>query len=84
MLLDPLVGCCLVAVAQHMIRARRQDTARVTKVKGHATEADVQQGRVRYEDRLGNAEADVADQGRRHQPELVINIRRALLNARNH
>ena len=34
----------LVAVIQHMIRARRQDTVRVTKVKGHATEADVQQG----------------------------------------
>ena len=31
---------------------RRQDTVRVTKVKGHATEADVQQGRVQEEDRL--------------------------------
>ena len=37
----------LVAVIQHMIRARRQDTVGVTKVMCHATEADVQQGKVR-------------------------------------
>ena len=42
----------LVAVIQHMIRARGQDTVRVTKVKGHATETDVQQGRVREEERF--------------------------------
>ena len=51
-----------------MIRTRVQDTVRVTKVKGHATDADVEQGRIRPEDRLGNAEADTAaDLGRRHQ-----------------
>ena len=49
----------------------------MTKVKGHATEADVEQGRVRAEDRLGNMEADTAaDLGRRHQPETVMDIRR--------
>ena len=58
----------LVAVIQHMIRARGQDTVRVTKVKGHATEADVQQGKVREEDRFGNEEADAAaDLGGRQQ-----------------
>ena len=41
-----------------MIRARGLDTVRVTKVKGHATDADVDSGRVRLEDKLGNAEAD--------------------------
>ena len=47
----------LVVVIQHVIRARRQDTVRVTKVKGHATETDVQQGKVGEEDRFGNEEA---------------------------
>ena len=83
MLLGLLVGCWvkavwlkplplvkdryLVAIAQYMIRARRQDTVRVTKVKGLSTEVDVLQDRVREEDRLGNAEAEAAaDLGRRH------------------
>ena len=36
-------------------------------------------------DRQGNAEADTAaDLGRRHQPELVMDVRRALLTARDH
>ena len=48
-----------------MIRTRGRDTVRVTEVRGHATEADVEQGRVRLGDQLGNAEADTADLGRR-------------------
>ena len=65
----------LVAVVQHM-------TVRVRKVKGHATEADVQQGRVRAEDRFGNEEANAAaDLGGRHQLERVMDVRRAFLNA---
>ena len=56
---------------------------KVTKVKGDAAEADVEQGRVRLEDRLGNLEADTpADLGRRHQLEEVMDVQRALLNAR--
>ena len=75
----------LVAIAQYMIQVQGQDTVRVTKVTWHATEMVVQQGRVREEDRLGNAEADTAaDLGRRHQSELVMNVGRALLNARDH
>ena len=36
-------------------------------------------------DKHGNAEAyDAADLGRGHQPELLIDTGRALLNARNH
>ena len=45
----------LAAIAMYMIQAREHDTVRVTKVEGHAAEADVDQGRVRLEDRLGNA-----------------------------
>ena len=76
----------LVALVQYMIRSRGRDTVRVTKVKGHAKDADdVQHGRVRLLDRLGNIEADIAaDLGRRHQTELLIDARRRLLQARSY
>ena len=75
----------LVALAHHMIRTRGRHTVRVTKVTGHATDVDVGLGRVRIEDKLGNAEADTtADIGRRHQTELLIDVRRGLLQARTH
>ncbi len=67
----------LVALAQYMIRSRGGETVRVTEAKGHADDSDEQQGRVRLEDQLGNAEADAAaDLGRRHQSELLIDARR--------
>ena len=47
----PLVkDCDLIALAQYMIRTRGRETVRVTKVKGHAEDVDVQQGRVRLMD----------------------------------
>ena len=50
---------------------------------GHATDAAVEQGRVREEDKCGNNEADTAaDLGTRHQSEAVMDARRVLLNAR--
>ena len=45
----------LVALVQYMIRTRGRETVRVTKVRGHAEDSDVQHGRVRLEDQLGNA-----------------------------
>ena len=58
---------------------------RVTKVKGHAEDSDVQSGRVRLVDQQGNAEADTAaDLGRRHQSEVLIDVRQRLLKARSH
>ena len=48
----------LFALVQYMIRTWGRETVRVTKVKGHAEDSDVQHGRVRLEDQLGNAEAD--------------------------
>ena len=75
----------LVALVQYMIRTRRRETVRVTKVKGHAEDSDVQHGRVRLEDQLGNAEADTAsDLGRRHQSEVFIDAWRGLLHVRSH
>ena len=71
----------MIALARFMIRTRGRETVRVTKVKGHAEDVDVQQGRVRLVDQQGNAEADTAaDLGRRHQTEVLINARRRLLN----
>ena len=58
------------------ILARGQGTVRVTHDEGHATEVDVLQGKVREEDKFGNAEADAAaDLGKRHQPEFVMDTR---------
>ena len=75
----------LVALVQKMIRTRGRDTVRVTKVKGHAKGDDVQHGRVRLFDQQGNVEADLAaDPGRRHQPDILINARRTLLQARSY
>ena len=68
-----------------MIRTRGRETVRVTKVEGHAEDSDVQHGRVRLEDQLGNAEADTAaDLGRRHQSEVLIDARLRLLKVRCH
>ena len=68
-----------------MIRTRCRDTVRVTKVKGHAKDGDVQHGHVRLIDQQGNVEADIAaDLGRRHQTEVLIDARRRLLQARSY
>ena len=75
----------MIALVQYMIRTRGRDTVRVTKVKGHAEDHDVQQGRVRPEDQVGNPEADTAaDLGRRHQSEVLIDAMRRLLKARSY
>ena len=75
----------LIALVQYMIRTRSRETVRVTKVKGHAKDDDVQHGRVRLIDQQGNVEADIAaDLGHRHQTEMLISARRRLLQARSY
>ena len=75
--LPPVKDGDLIAIIQHLIQASGMDSVSVTKVKGPATEADVEQGRVREEDKLGNAEAGTAaDLGWRHQSEVVMDARR--------
>ena len=65
----------MIALARYMIRTRGRETVRVTKVKDHATDADVEQGRVRLVDQMGSADADTAaDLGGRHQSELIMNV----------
>ena len=75
----------LIALVQYMIRTRGRETVRVTKVKGHAEDVDVQQGRGRLLDQHGNAEADIAAHlGRRHQSEVLIYAWRRLLRTRTY
>ena len=53
-------GGDLIAIVQSMMSVREPETVRITKVEWYATDADVEQGRVRAEDKLGNMEADFA------------------------
>ena len=43
-----------------MVRLRGIDIVKVSKVKGHATQAMVDNGDVRFEDLIGNDGADTA------------------------
>ena len=62
-----------------LLDLRDRGTVRVTKVKGHADEGMVLDGRVRDLDRLGNNAADEpADSGRRRVGPAVIDARRNL------
>ena len=68
--------CCI----RNMVLYRSARSVRVSKVKGHATDAMVAEGKVRREDKEGNDAADIAaDFGRLRQPEVVIDARRNLL-----
>ena len=82
----PLVkGGTLVALAQYMIGTRGRQTVGVTKVTGHATPLMLMLSRAVFGWRISNAEADAAaDLGRRHRPELLMDARRSLLEARAH
>ena len=81
-------GGDLLLRVDRMLRLRGLDTVRVTKVKGHADEAEVKghadqgmvlDGRVRELDRLGNDAADeAAGFGRRRVGNAVIDARRNL------
>ena len=50
----------LLAMIKSMLRLRGFDTVKVSKVKGHATRAMVDNGEVRLEDLVGNNGADAA------------------------
>ena len=69
----------LLILIRRMIDLRGSNTVRVTKVKRHADEGMVADGRVRELDRLGNNAADeAADFGRRMVSPAVIDARRNL------
>ena len=61
------------------------DTVKVSKVKGHAAQAMVDNGDVRIRDLVGNHCADAAiDLGRLRQQDDVITARRHFLRVRRH
>ena len=63
--LELLVDGDLVALVQKLVELRGPRTTAVSKVKGHADEGLVREGRVRELDRIGNDLADrAADLGR--------------------
>ena len=69
----------LLVLIERMLHLRGLDNVRISKVKGHADEGMVLQGRVREVDRIGdNAADEAADFGRRRFGHLVIDARRNL------
>ena len=84
--LSPLVkDGDLLATIHSMLCFRGMDTVKVSKVKGHATQAMVDNGDVRIEDLVGNNDADAAaDLGRLRQEDDVIIARRDFLRARRY
>ena len=64
----------LLLLIERLLHLRGLDTVRITKVKGHADEGMVLDGRVRELDRFGND----ADFGRRSVGDPVIDARRIL------
>ena len=67
----------LLLLLERMLHPGGLDTVEVTKVKGHAYEGMVLDGRVREVDRLGNDAADeAADFGRRRVDHAVVDARR--------
>ena len=69
----------LILLIERMLHLRGLDTVRITKVKGHADEGMVLDGRVRELDRIGNNAADeAADIGRMRVGNPVIDARRNL------
>ena len=70
----------LVLLIERMLRLRELDTVRISKVRCHAGEALVRDGRARDLDRLDNNGADVAvDFGRWRVPWWIIDARRNFL-----
>ena len=66
----------LLVLFRRTIDLRGRNTVRVTKVKGHADEGMVFDGRVRELDRLGNNAADeAADFGRSRVGPAVVDAR---------
>ena len=75
----------LHATIHSMLSLRGFDTVTVSKVKGHATRAMVDNGDVRLEDLVGNNGADAAaDFGRLRQQDDVITARRDHLRVRRY
>ena len=70
----------LLRLIHRVLLLRGFDTVKISKVKGHADDGMVLDGRVRDLDRMGNKAADkAADFGRRRVPVHVVDARRNLV-----
>ena len=78
-----LDGLVLLRCINSMVLCRSALSVKVSKVKGHATDTMVAEGKVHREDTDGNDAVDIAaDFGRLRQPDVVIDARRNLLRAK--
>ena len=72
----------LLALVHKLLDARGPGTTKISKVKGHAEEGLVREGRVRELDKIGNDMADrAADLGRRRVAVGTLDARRHLSSA---
>ena len=78
-----LDGLVLLRCFNSMVLCRSALFARVNKVKGHATDTMVAEGKVHREDTDGNDAVEIAaDFGRLRQSDVVIDAKRNLLRAK--
>ena len=72
----------LLALIEKILAEQGPDSAQISKVKGHADESMVRDGRVRMLDKIGNDLADrAADFGRRRVPPAIIDSKRMVHSA---
>ena len=80
--LDLCIDGDLLALIEKILAEQGPDSAQVSKVKGHADESMVRDGRVRMLDKIGNDLADrAADFGRRRVPPAIIDCERMVHSA---
>ena len=80
--LDVCIDGDLLALIEKILAEQGPDSAQVSKVKGHADESMVWDGRVRMLDKIGNDLADrSADFGRRRVPPAIIDSKRMVHSA---
>ena len=72
----------LLALIEKILAEQGPDSAQISKVKGHADESMVRDGRVRMLDKIGNDLADpAADFGRRRVPPAISDSMRMVHSA---
>ena len=80
--LDVCIDGDLLALIEKILAEQGPDSAQNSKVKGHADESMVRDGRMRMLDKIGNDLADrAADFGRRRVPPAIIDSERMVHSA---
>ena len=80
--MDLCIDGDLLALIEKILAEQGPDSAQISKVKGHADESMVRDGRVRMLDKIGKDLADrAADFGRRRVPPAIIDSKRMVHSA---